>query len=273
MISQFVLILRSVLKGFFMRTEQIEGPGKSKEAVQALMNRQQGRFSVELGIDLSSGRSRDIFRWFLASVLFGARISEGIVKKTFREFDTRGIVSPKTVTDTGWDGLVEILDRGGYVRYDFKTATKLLDLCRFLSENYQADLANLHASASDPKDLEQRLKALAKGIGDVTVNIFLREMRGVWEKADPLPSDLAVMAAKDGGIVPKMVKDPTKILGLLVEAWEKSGMKKKDFPDFEAALVREGVEKRRQQKRSTPPRNQGAKNTVRISDRSWQKTR
>jgi endonuclease III len=209
------------------------------------MSQQQGRFSVELGIDLSSGRSRGVFRWFLASVLFGARISAGIVKKTFQEFEARGIDSPKTIIDTGWDGLVEILDRGGYVRYDFKTATKLLDLCGALTENYHGDLANVHAAATDLRDLEERLKALAKGIGEVTVNIFLREMRGIWKKAAPLPSDLVVTAAKNRRIVPKNVKDRTKILGLLMEAWKASGRMKKDFPDFEAALVRAGIEMRR----------------------------
>jgi hypothetical protein len=224
---------------------------KPKQVIQALMIQQQGRFSVELGIDLSSGRSRDIFRWFLASVLFGARISAGIVKKTFREFEAGGIISPKTIIDTGWDGLVEILDRGGYVRYDFKTATKLLDLCGSLKENYHGDLANLHAAAIDLRDLEERLKALAKGIGEVTVNIFLREMRGIWEKADPLPSDLVVMAAKNRRIVPKNVKDRTKILGLLMEVWKASGRAKKDFPDFEAALVRAGIEMRRRKHRGS----------------------
>ncbi len=209
------------------------------------MKEHRGRFSVELGIDLPAERSRDIFRWFLASVLFGARISESIVKKTFREFDARGIASPQAILSTGWDGLVEVLDRGGYVRYDFKTATKLLDLSRSLTENYRGDLAVLHGAAADSRDLEQKLKTLAKGIGDVTVNIFLREMRAVWNKAAPLPSDLVVMAAKDRRIVPKTVKDRTKVLGLLVEAWKESGMKKKDFSDFEAALVRAGIEMRR----------------------------
>jgi len=223
----------------------------NRQAVHALIKQHGGRFSVELGIDLSSGLSREIFRWFFASVLFGARISESIVNKTFREFDTRDIVSPKTVLDTGWDGLVEVLDRGGYVRYDFKTATKLLDLCRTLTENYGADLATLHAAATDPKDLEQRLKALAKGIGEVTVNIFLREMRGIWERANPLPSDLVVMAAKDRGIVPKAVKDRSQVLTLLMEAWKESGMKKKDFPDFEATLVRAGIELRRRKQRGS----------------------
>ncbi len=223
----------------------------SIKAIRTLIIRYPGRFSVELGIDLSAGRPGEIFKWFLASVLFGARISETIVKKTFREFVSQDTVSPKAILDTGWDGLVAILDRGGYVRYDFKTATKLLDMCKALTEVYQADLTKLLCAAADPRDLEQRLKSLAGGIGDVTVNIFLREMRGIWKKADPLPSDLVVMAAKDRGIVPAAVKDRGKVLELLREAWKKAGKRTKDFPDFEAALVRAGIETRRKKQRVT----------------------
>jgi endonuclease III len=214
-------------------------------AIRTLIEQYPGRFSAELGVNVAPGRPEETFKWFLASVLFGARISEHIVKQTFRQFVSRNVVTPKAIFDTGWDGLVEILDLGGYVRYDFKTATKLLDMCRALTENYQADLANLYSAAADAKDLELRLKSLAKGIGDVTVNIFLREMRGIWEKADPLPSDLVVMAAKHKGIVSRTVKDRRKVLALLREAWDKAGMKKMDFPDFEAALVRAGIVLRR----------------------------
>lgn len=45
-----------------------------------------------------------------------------------------------------------------------------------------------HAKASEARDVEARLKALDKGIGDIPVNIFSRETRGAWEKANPLPS-------------------------------------------------------------------------------------
>jgi hypothetical protein len=220
----------------------------SKKAIGTLINRYPGRFSSELGIDLSTGHAREIFKWFLASVLFGARISEAIVTKTFLGFVARDVVSPKAILDTGWDGLVAILDEGGYVRYDFKTATKLLDMCKALTENYRADLTNLESTATDPRDLEKRLKSLARGIGDVTVNIFLREMRGIWKKADPPPSDLVVMAAKDRGIVPPNVKDRGKVLELLREAWGKTAKRIRDFPDFEAALVRAGMELRRRKK-------------------------
>ena len=217
----------------------------SGKAIKMLMMQYQGSFAAELGIDLRSGRSDEVFKWLLASVLFGARISGTLVKKTFQEFLSRGILSPEAILNTGWDGLVEILDKGGYVRYDFKTATKLLEMCSALTKSYPAGLAGLHACAAGPDDLEQRLKSLAKGIGDVTVNIFLRELRGIWEKAAPLPSDLAVLAAKEWEIIPAAVRNRKQILDLLRQAWKEAGGKNSDFPDFETALVRAGIESRR----------------------------
>jgi endonuclease III len=212
----------------------------NKRILKALIDRVGGMFSVALGIDLSSRNPEEIFKWFFASVLFGTRISESIVIKTYKEFEKERIILPKDILNTGWDGLVEILDRGGYVRYDFKTATKFLDMGAALIDRYDGDLNVLHSNASGPGDLEERLKALAKGIGDVTVNIFLREMRVIWEKAEPFASELAVSAARHMGILPWRGKDRGKILTSLKRKWTDGGMKIKDFPDFEAALVRLG---------------------------------
>ncbi|MGE5174230.1 MAG: hypothetical protein ACM3MD_10430 [Betaproteobacteria bacterium] len=222
-----------------------------KTTITTLMGKYQGRFSVQMGIDLSSGKPDEIFKWFFASVLFGARISETIVNHTYHEMKTNHILSPKVILNTGWDGLVAVLDKGGYVRYDFKTATKLLDLSKNLMDLYGGDLNVLHAAATDPDDLEKKLKSLAKGIGDVTVNIFLREMRGIWEKAKPLPLEPVVGAAQDIGIIKKQARDRRKILELLMKAWKDAGMRKGDFPDFEAALVRLGreIKKKRLQRK------------------------
>ena len=197
-----------------------------------------GRFSSALGIHLSSGELREIFKWFLASILFGARISEAIVIRTYREFEGEWVLSAGEVLDKGWDGLVEVLDRGGYKRYDFKTATKLLDICGIVMKRYKGNLNILHSEARDQRDLEERLKALGKGIGDTTVNIFLREMRGIWKKADPLPSDLVILAAKNLRLLPSDLQDRKQILVRLKKQWTGGGMKIKDFPDFEAALLR-----------------------------------
>jgi endonuclease III len=153
-------------------------------------------YSDELGID----REKEPFKWFLASILFGARISEQIAKKTYYEFEAEQLTTPYSIYHRGWDGLVEVLDRGGYVRYDFKTADKLLEVTGNLLESYNGDLELLHNNAADSKDLEERLKGLGKGIGDVTISIFLREMRNIWEKADTKPQSLTLLAAKNLGI-------------------------------------------------------------------------
>jgi hypothetical protein len=110
---------------------------------------------------------------------------------------------------------------------------------------YGGDLNRLHELSKDHADLETRLRSLAKGIGQVTVNIFLREMRGIWEKADPLPADLAAEAARNLGLIPKTLSSPGKILVALKELWKACSMPAMDFTDFEAALVRSGIENRR----------------------------
>lgn len=204
-----------------------------------------GAYSKALGIDLSGGKPAEIYKWFIASVLFGARISESIAEKTYREFERAHLLAPAKMLDAGWDKLVAVLDHGGYARYDFKTATKLLDANHALALHYHADLNALHAAARDAADLERRLRALGKGIGEVTVNIFLRELRGVWPLAAPLPSELAARAARALGFIPAGLHDRQEILAALEERWRDDGGARKDFADFEAALVRYAIARRR----------------------------
>ena len=144
-------------------------------------------YSQELGLDLT--REQDRLKWFLASILFAKRISSHIAKKTYREFEREGILTLDSIMEAGWHKLVEILDSGGYVRYDFSTASTLLEIASSLKNKY-GSLENLHAQAKDDKDLEARLLQF-KGIGPTAVNIFLRELKGIWEKARPRPSPLA----------------------------------------------------------------------------------
>jgi hypothetical protein len=220
----------------------LHGPLRVTRLVQTIG----GTFSCELGIHLARRKPSEIFKWFLASIFFGARISKTIAVRTYREFENEGLVDPRKIVLRGWNGLTVVLDRGGYVRYDFKTATKLLDVSRALLEEYGGNLNRLHAIASDPRDVERRLKALGKGIGDVTVDIFLRELRGIWPKAEPLPSDRVLTAAKNLGLIPEAKADRRDALQLLKEKWREQGNSPKGFADFEAALVRWGLALRRQ---------------------------
>jgi len=142
------------------------------------------------------------------------------------------------------------LDEGSYTRYDFKTADKLLEVMRNLTETYRGSLDQVHVEASDARDLEKRLKALGKGIGDVTVSIFLRELRGVWRKADPNPAPLIVEAAKRLGIVKKEAT-AEDVLKQLKVFWARNELRGKSFVNFETALLRLGKDYLRKGK--SPP--------------------
>ncbi len=171
-----------------------------KVGLARLVAEQGTPYSEELGIDLRSCKPEEIAKWFLASILFGARIGEGIAKRTYREFQRRGATTVEKILGAKWDGLVEILDTGGYVRYDFKTADKLLEVFGNLKKIYDGDLNKLHERAKDSRDLEEKIKGLGKGIGDTTATIFLRDMRYCWEKANPRPTLLIEMGMKEYGI-------------------------------------------------------------------------
>ncbi|MEM4246158.1 MAG: hypothetical protein QW390_02560, partial [Candidatus Bathyarchaeia archaeon] len=147
-------------------------------------------YSEALNIDVRSGDNREIVKWFLASLLYSKPIRESSATKTYLCFERYGIISADKVLAAGWDRLVKILDEGGYTRYDFSTADKLLEVFGSLKRVYGGDLVRLHEAAEGPRDLEARLKALGKGIGEVTVSVFLRDMRPIWVKADPRPSPL-----------------------------------------------------------------------------------
>jgi len=219
---------------------------KKKETIAQLMEKWGGRYSKELGIDIESGISGEIFKWFLASILFGARISQVNARQTYYEFEKRKVITPDAIIGTGWDGLVEILDTGGYMRYDFKTATKLLEIMQMLNLLYGGDLNILHEKARDPEDLKSKLMEF-KGVGPVTVNIFLRELRGIWEKAQPLPGDPVIIAAKHLGLTVLEGNDEEEKKMLLIELkriLEKAGLSYR-FSDFEAALVKFGIDQRR----------------------------
>ncbi|MEA5114182.1 MAG: hypothetical protein VB050_09140 [Geobacteraceae bacterium] len=204
--------------------------------IESVIQTMGGMYSHELGIDLSPGNQPELSKWFLAAKLFGARISSVIAARTYKEFERRGIILPGQILDTGWDGLVEILDVGGYVRYDFSTATKLLSIMADLQDYYAGDLNELHQKSENETDLENRLKRLGKGIGDVTVNIFLRELRTIWPKARPALSMPVLQASRHLGLI-KKERNPLKALE---QIWYENRVAGSDFRDFEAALVRLG---------------------------------
>lgn len=157
-------------------------------------------FSEMLGIDLASRKGEEVSKWFLASILYSKPIRESTATITYQVFEEGGATSAKKILETGWEGLVSLLDEGGYTRYDFSTASKLLQVFGNLEKEYGGDLNRLHEAAADSDDLVKRLRDLGKGIGETTASIFLRDMRGIWPKADPEPSSLVRLGMREIGV-------------------------------------------------------------------------
>jgi hypothetical protein len=212
--------------------------GIQRQLYARLLEKLGGTYASSLGIRLTSVESDEVFKWFLASLLLGTRISEGIAIKTYREFEKVGAILPEAISETGRLGLIGILDRGGYRRYDFKTATKLLLVVEVLKERYKADLNRLHFFATDGSDLEKKLQGLGKGVGAVTVAIFLRELRDLWEKAEPALSELALLSSRKLRLI--QTTDAGSSLEQLKATWEADELRQCRFSDFEAALIRLG---------------------------------
>ena len=135
-------------------------------------------YAKELGIDLSSKQEAEYFKWFLACLLFGKPIQQEVAKRTYFEFVNDGLTNPDAIIQAGWDKLVEVLDKGHYVRFDYSTATKLLDVCRALKEKY-GTITNLLKQGQSIDELSSRLQEF-KGIGQKTAEIFLRDIRPVF---------------------------------------------------------------------------------------------
>ena len=145
-------------------------------------------------------RNKEVVKWFLAAILYSKPIRESSATRTFRCFERHRVTTASRVVDAGRDGLVNILDEGGYTRYDFSTADKLLEVFGNLQKQYGGNLNRLYEASRDGEEVEANLKRLGKGIGDITVSIFLRDMRCIWRKVDPRPTPPVTMAMKSLGI-------------------------------------------------------------------------
>jgi len=91
-----------------------------------------------------------------------------------------GLVTPDAILSAGWDELVRLLDQAHYVRYDFSTATKLLEICRELKSHY-GTVKNLLSKATNSRQLSAKLQEF-KHVGPVTARLFLREVRPIWDR-------------------------------------------------------------------------------------------
>jgi hypothetical protein len=147
------------------------------------MSYKKGLNARHLGINLTSRREKELFKWFLASLLFGKPIQSEIAVQAYKELARKHLTTPDAIVQAGWDRLVALLDQAHYVRYDFSTATKLLEVCEELQRRY-GTLKSLLAQSATASELSRKLQEL-KHVGPVTARIFLREIRPIWYQQKP----------------------------------------------------------------------------------------
>lgn len=216
------------------RYERLPIAGDGEPAAQlarALVAALGGRYSARLGIDVDAGEAQ-VERWFLAATLFGTRISAAVAERTFGVLDGAGLHQVAQVRHVSWDDLVLLLDEGGYVRYDFRTATRLQQLAEVICERYGCEVGVLGRSLRRYPELRQALDELP-GWGPVTIQLFLRELRGVWPGAQPPLDRRTVAAARHLGLAARGTGQLD--LGELARLADQSGL---DLRDLEGGLVR-----------------------------------
>lgn len=124
-----------------------------------------------------------------------------------------------------WEGRVRVLDEAGYVRYDFRTATRLDQLAQHVLERYGGDLRRLRIAAGQDRGRARELLQEFVGIGPVGADVFLREAQVAWPKLRPYVDPRVQATAAELGLP----AEPRQLATLVPD---------KDFARLVAALVR-----------------------------------
>ena len=157
-----------------------------------------GRYSTELGINVDAGDA-ETERWFLAATLFGTRTSAAVAGRTFRVLSDAGLAGIGQTRHIPEEDLIAYLGRGGYGYYDTRAAALLRSLGDVVGERY-GQAAVIGQRFTTYPALRAALDVLP-GWGPVTIQLFLRELRGVWPGAQPPLDQRAAFGARHLGLL------------------------------------------------------------------------
>ncbi|MCQ8771944.1 endonuclease [Streptomyces telluris] len=196
----------------------------------ATLLRMYGRtYAEEAGIRLRD-TPQPLYRLVVLACLLSARIRAPVAVAAARCLAEAGIKDPRRMAGATWQQRVDALGKGGYRRYDERTATQLGDGAHLLLDRYRGDVRRLREEADgDPGRLRKLLQELP-GLGPAGVNIFLREVQGVWPEVHPCFDAKAAEGAARLGLP----RASGALAGLV---------KHDDAPAFAAALVRAALDK------------------------------
>ncbi|MBQ0885295.1 endonuclease [Streptomyces sp. RM72] len=200
-----------------------------RRTVRELVDAHGQTYAEEAGIRLKD-TPQPLYRLLILAHLLSARISASIAVATARSLSEAGLRDPRRMADATWQERVDALGRGGYRRYDERTATQLGEAAELLTERWGGDLRRLREEADGDVSGLRRLLQEFPGVGPTGADIFLREAQLVWPEAGPLLDRKALQGAERLGLP----GDPDRLLSL-------AG--KTEPAVLAAALVRAAVDK------------------------------
>lgn len=169
----------------------------TSKVIRVLLQDHGRTFSEELGIDLGKPGPSALFRWLCASLLFSARISASIAMKAAQAVSRHGWTTPQKMAAADWADRARTLNESGYARYDERTSTMLGQTAELLLEKYRGDLRRLRQAADRDPTRERKLLQEFKGIGNVGVDIFFREIQIAWDELAPFADQKALTVARE----------------------------------------------------------------------------
>lgn len=168
--------------------------------VHVLLKRYGTTFAEEAGIDTQLDSPGPLFSLLCVALLCSTRIGHTIALNAAKAVLARGWNTPRKLAESTWRQRVEVLDRASYVRYDERAATMLGEAGQMAIDEYGGDLRNLREKAERIPERERELLKEFKGIGDVGVGIFFREVQIVWAELFPFADPKALEAARALGL-------------------------------------------------------------------------
>lgn len=169
---------------------------EKKSVISVVLDRYGKTFAAEIGAEPLTNAPAALFRLWCASILLSARIRASVAIKASRALFDQGWVTAEKLGKSKWEERVRVLNAAGYARYDESTARMLGDSVALLLDRYDGDLRRLRELAAHDPQKERRLLLEFKGLGNVGVDIFFREVQLVWDELYPFVDQRALKAAQ-----------------------------------------------------------------------------
>ncbi|MFH8530988.1 endonuclease [Streptomyces tendae] len=170
-----------------------------RRTVRELVDSHGQTYAEEAGIRLKD-TPQPLYRLLVLAHLLSARISASIAVATARALGEAGLRDARRMAGATWQQRVDALGRGGYRRYDERTATQLGEAAELLTERWGGDLRRLRDEADGDVSELRRLLQEFPGVGPTGADIFLREAQLVWPEAGPLLDRKALQGAERLGL-------------------------------------------------------------------------